>query len=88
MDFADKLAALTSAEATAASRDPENYADRMGVMIERLAAALGFTVAIACHGDGPAMDEMLTGAEGYAHREAVEQAPLGRFMAEMRRASK
>ena len=83
-DFADKLAALTSIEASEAHGD----AERMGVMVERLAAALGFTVAMACRGNGPAMDEMLAGAEGYAHSEAVEKAPLARFMSEMKRAQK
>lgn len=80
-DFADKLAALTSKEAADAKGDPE----RMGVMVERLAAALGFTVAMACNGNAAATDEMLAGAEGYAHAEAVAKAPFARFMSEMRR---
>jgi hypothetical protein len=79
-DFADKLAALTAAEASAAHGD----ADRLGVMIERLAAALGFTVAMAARGNAGGIDTLMAGAEGYAHAEAVSKAPLARFMADAR----
>lgn len=79
-DFADRLAALVSKEASAASRDPE----RMGAMIERLACALGFTAALAAGGDGPTIDRLLSGAEGYAHEEAVSKAPIAKFMRSMR----
>lgn len=75
-DFTYKLAALTSSEAAVAHGDP----DRLGVMIERLAAALGFTVAMAAGGDPKTMETLLTGAESYAHGEAVAKAPMGRFM--------
>lgn len=76
-DFADKLAALTAAEGAACKGDP----DRMGVMIERLAAALGFTIAIASRGDPKFIDEMMAGAEAYAHAEAVDKAPFAQLMA-------
>lgn len=75
-DFSDKLAALCAAEMAAASKD----ADRMGVMIERLAASLGFTVCVAARGRPEGIDDLLTGAEGYAHAEAVDKAPMVRFM--------
>lgn len=75
-DFADELHKLTSREAVAAQNDPE----RIAFMFERLAAALGFTAAIACRGDARAIDQMLAGAEAYAHAEAVEKAPLIRSM--------
>lgn len=78
--FATKLAVLTSSEASAAHSD----AERMGVMIERLAAGLGFTIAVATRGDARAIDEMLAGAEAYAHAEAVDKSRLARFMADMR----
>lgn len=78
--FTDKLAFLVAFEMEGAKGDP----DRMGIMIERLAAALGFTVAIAAHGDGETIDRLLTGAEGYAHAEAVDKARLARFMADVR----
>lgn len=79
--FADKLASLTASEAAKAKGDPE----RMGAMVERLSAALGFTIAIAANGDGPTIDEMMSGAEAYAHQEAVDKAPLIRLMSEFRR---
>lgn len=70
--FGDRLSALVSKEAAQARGD----ANRMGAMVERLARALGFTVAIACRGNAAAIDEMMTGAEGYAHAEAVDKARL------------
>lgn len=79
-NFTDALGALCSREMAIAANSPE----RMGVMIERLAAALGFTIAVAARGRPDGIDQMMEGAEGYAHREAVEKAPLARFMAEMR----
>lgn len=79
-DFASKLASLVSMSAK------DGDADHMGMMIERLAAALGFTIAIAARGDGDAIDTMIAGAEAYAHAEAVEKAPLARFMADMKNA--
>lgn len=82
--FSDRLSALVAQEATASHGD----AERFGVMIERLAAALGFTVAMAARGDGNAIDTMLTGAEGYAHEEAVSKAPFVRFMSELKRAAR
>lgn len=78
--FTEALSVLCSKELSKAEGD----ADRMGVMIERLAAALGFTIAIAARGRADGIDMMMEGAEGYAHREAVAKAPLARFMAEMR----
>jgi len=75
--FIETVQALAAKEAAQAHGD----ADRLGAMVEGLARALGFTVAIACRGDAKAIDEMMTGAEAYAHAEAVEKAPFGRFMA-------
>ena len=74
--FADDLAKLVSKEAAAGKNDP----DRMAAMVERLAAALGFTVALACRGDPRAVDEMLAGADAHAHAEAVEKSTLFRLM--------
>ena len=79
--FDDKLTSLTASEAAKAKGDPE----RMGAMVERLSAALGFTIAIAANGDGPTIDKMMSGAEAYAHQEAVDKAPLIRLMFEFRR---
>ena len=77
--FTDQLANLVSQEAAAAKSD----ADRMGVMIERLAAALGFTIALASHGDGKAIDTFIMGATSYAHEEAVEKSKFAKFMAKL-----
>lgn len=76
MAFEDTLSALVSKEAAEARGD----ADRMGAMVERLARALGFTIALACRGNGPAIDKMVAGAEGYIHGEAVEKAHFVAFM--------
>lgn len=77
-DFTGKLAALVSFEAKNSA--PEDLV----LVIERLATALGFTIALAARGNGAVIDELLTGAEGYAHQEAVEKAPFARFMAELK----
>ncbi len=76
-DFADKLANLLSLELPLARRDP----DRMGEMIERLAAGIGFTIAIATGGDPQRTDTMIEGAMAYAHSEAVDRAKIARFLA-------
>lgn len=81
-DFADKLAALVALSAK------EGDAEHMGMMIERLAAALGFTIALASRGNGEAIDRMIAGAEAYAHAEAVSKAPFARFMGEMKNAKR
>ena len=79
-EFADKLASLCAREAIASRGNPERYAD----MVERIAAALGFTIANDCEGDPARIDEMMAGAEAYAHSEAVDKAPLLRLMAMMK----
>lgn len=76
MAFEDTLSALVSKEAAEARGD----ADRMGALVERLARALGFSIAIACRGNGAAIDQMVAGAEGYIHGEAVEKARFVAFM--------
>jgi hypothetical protein len=72
------LQALTAKEAAAAHGD----ADRFGQMIEGLARALGFTVAIAARGDPKTIDTMIEGATAYAHGEAVEKATFAKFMSQ------
>lgn len=76
-EFSDKLASLCSLEMARARRGQADF----GEMIERLAAALGMTIAVAAKGDGPTIDGLLQGAEDYAHAEAVAHAPLGRMAA-------
>lgn len=75
--FSDKLSALLASEAARARRNPGRYAS----MIEQISRGLGFTVAMAAGGDGAKIDELLTGAEAYAHAEAVEKAEIALLMA-------
>lgn len=79
-DFADRLAGLLAREQAAARGDTE----RMGEMIERLAAGLGFTIALAADGDRQGIDQLFIGAEAYAHQEAVDKAPLAQMLARLR----
>lgn len=78
--FASKLAALVSMEVAAAHGD----ADRIGWVIERLAVALGFSVALAARGDPATIDALMTGAEAHAHAEAVQRGPFARIMHEVK----
>lgn len=75
-DFENRLQAMCAAEASAGAKD----ADRMGAMVENIARALGFTIAMAARGDPKVIDEMMHGADAYAHAEAVDKAPFARFM--------
>ena len=58
-------------------------ADAIGALIERLARALGFTIAVAANGNKQAVEELLSGAEAYALEEAVEKAKFVEFMNRM-----
>lgn len=60
-DFGRKLAALLSKEIKGARADGEYAA----MMIERLANALGMTIAAATHGDPLGMDKMHAGSDFY-----------------------
>jgi hypothetical protein len=75
--FADKLHAIVAKEAYEAKKTKD--VARMGSMIELLARALGVSIAIASGGEPKKIDELISGAEAYAHREAVEKAKLARF---------
>lgn len=75
-NFTDDLAKLVSVEAAASRGNPE----RLAVMIERLSAALGMTIALATRGDPRGIDEMIEGATAFAHGEAVEKARVVRLM--------
>lgn len=79
--FADALASITSKEMTQARGDQEREADA----IERLARALGFSIAMAAGGDPMAIDTMIEGATAYAHEEAVSAAPLAEVAAMQRK---
>lgn len=83
-EFSNKLAGLLSAEAARARREPARYA----AMIERLAAGLGFTIAMAAEGDGALIDKLIAGAEAHAHQEAVEKADFAKTMATLSRGFK
>lgn len=79
--FADALASLTSKEMTQARGDQDREADA----IERLARALGLSIAMAAGGDPKAIDTMIEGATAYAHEEAVSAAPLAAAAAMLRK---
>lgn len=79
--FADALASLTSKEMTQARGDQDREADA----IERIARALGFSIAMAAGGDPRAIDIMIEGATAYAHKEAVSAAPLAEVAAMQRK---
>lgn len=81
-DFAENVAKLVAGEMTLAKGNP----DRMASMIERLAAMLGFTVALAAEGDPRTIDTLLAEADAQAHEEAVARAPIGRRLGELRKA--
>jgi hypothetical protein len=71
-DFASAVQSLAAKEAVACRKDPTRFPD----MIETLARALGFSVALAAEGDGTTIAPLLEGATAYAHGEAVDKAPL------------
>jgi len=74
-NFSDRLASVIAGQAARARRDPALYAD----MIERLAASLGLTIAMAAKGDGAKIDTLIKGATAHAHEEAVSWAPLAQL---------
>lgn len=55
--------------------------DRKAALIEVIARSLGLAIAVCAEGNSQAIDQMLVGAEGYAHAEAVEKAPFVRMLA-------
>ena len=77
MSFEEQLATLVSR----AVADAQHDAETLGQIVERLAASLGFTVAIAVRGDGAAIDRMMEAASVYALEEAARRAPLARAIA-------
>lgn len=87
-DLSDFGAALGKLCVKAANdaRSSANPIDAFGDMVERLAFALGATIAWAAQGKPEAIDDLLTGAEGYAAEEAARIAPLAR-LATLRRAA-
>lgn len=74
VNFQHRLISMVSKHAVGA--DEQRYAEIM----EALAKALGFTVALAAHGDGKTIDILMTGIEAYAHQEAVEKARAAELM--------
>lgn len=83
-DFHTRLASMLAKEAAVAAKAPDR-AERMGDMIEAIARGLGFTVAVATNGDRMGIETMITAAEKYALEEAVENAPLAKFMSGARK---
>ena len=77
-EFSTKLDVLTSGELSSAKGDPE----RIGIMLEKLGSALGFTIAMAARGDGAGIDELFEGISNYIHGEAVSKAPMAAALSE------
>ena len=84
IDFHTRLASMLAKEAADAAKAPDR-AERMGDMIEAIARGLGFTVAVATNGDRTGIETMIAAAEQYAMEEAVEKAPLAKFMSGVRK---
>lgn len=76
-DFGDAIRAITSKEMAEARQARD--ADRMGAAVEAIARTLGFCIAIATNGNPKGIDEMIAGAEAYAHEEAVQKAKFARL---------
>lgn len=76
--FADKLNALVSLEV---SRGTIHNPTAMSDIIEKLAAALGFTVALAAHGQPDRTAHLLEGMTAYVYEVAAERAPLAKMIA-------
>lgn len=81
LPFASRLSSIISKEMTQARGNQEREAEA----IERMARALGFSIAMASGGDPKAIDTMIEGATAYAHEEAVSVAPLAELAALVRR---
>ena len=75
-EFAAQLASLISKEAVSC----KGNSARFGHMIERVASALGFTIAIASGGDGATISRLMAGAESYAMEEAVHKSRIAKMM--------
>jgi hypothetical protein len=76
--FADKLNSLVSLEV---SRGTIHDPDAMSGIIENLAAALGFTAALAAHGGSDRISDLLEGVTAYVYEVAAERAPLAKMIA-------
>jgi hypothetical protein len=83
--FADKLNALVSLEV---SRGTIHDPTAMSNIIESLASALGFTAALAAHGEPDMADHLVEGATAYVYEVAVERAPLAKMIAAAKAMSK
>lgn len=79
MTFSNDLANLVAKETRERRADP----DRMAEMIERIAHALAFSIAIAGRGDPKGMNTMLEGVTAYIYSEAAAQAPMGELAASL-----
>ncbi|MGB3445759.1 MAG: hypothetical protein WBA48_03575 [Xanthobacteraceae bacterium] len=75
--FADKLNALVSLEVSRGTiHDPAAMSD----IIEKLAATLGFTAALAAHGQPDRITHLLEGMTAYVYEIAAERAPLAKMI--------
>lgn len=76
--FDDKLAHLVTKEITQSLNDPE----KMAMIVERLAAGLGFAIALAAKGDAKTIETLLMGAENHVAEVAADRAPSAKLISE------
>lgn len=75
-DFGEALARVTSAELPHARRNP----DRLAAMIERLAHALGMTIAVGSGGESSQAATLIDGAQNYLDETVADLLPMGRLI--------
>lgn len=81
--FYPELTSLISRELSEIMKSGD--ADRAGAMIEGLARGLGFAIAVVTKGNGQAIDRMISGAEAYAHSEAVSRSKFAAVFEQLKR---
>jgi hypothetical protein len=79
--FAPKLQALC-ASAMADNRSPDAAAE----VIEKLIAALAFTISLATGGDRKLMSNMIAGVEGYLSERCADYERAGQVLGHIRKA--
>lgn len=84
IDFNDKLSSMVSLEMTSGTvHNPE----KMAALIESLASALAFTVALSARGEAKAINHVLEGMVAYIYQVAAEKAPIASMIANSPRPS-
>lgn len=82
-EFLSSFPMSLAREVSAASKAPDRI-ERMADLIEGVARALGFTIAMAADGDRKLIDTFLAGVENYVAEEAAWRASQAELMAQLR----